>query len=146
MAKLKSDDRLGQEEEFLTVMQETLTKLWTTLDPTLVIFPWKKGMEGSKPIQKGEAFPSNRDAFADFTEKVFLKRGENVWIRLHVGHNKQITALKDDRMLDHFRQKDMLVYKRQSTSEDHRQSGLAPRIPPNGAERPWPRRFVSPFA
>ncbi len=109
-AKLKSDDRLGQEEEFLTVMQETLTKLWT-LDPKLVIFPWKKGMEGSKPIQKGKAFPSNRDAFADFTEKVFLKRGENVWIRLHVGHNKQITALKDDRMLDHFRQKDMLVYK-----------------------------------
>jgi hypothetical protein len=31
-AKLKSDDRLGQVEEFLTVMQETLTKLWT-LDP-----------------------------------------------------------------------------------------------------------------
>jgi hypothetical protein len=91
-------------------MQETLTKLWT-LDPKLVIFPWKKGMEGSKPIQNGKAFPSNRDVFADFTEKVFLKRGENVWIRLHVGHNKQITALKDDRMLDHFRQKDMLVYK-----------------------------------
>ena len=109
-AKLKSDDRLGQEDEFLAVMQETLTKLWT-LDPKLVIFPWKKGLEGSKPIQKGKAFPSNRDAFADFTEKVFLKRGENVWIRLHVGHNKQVTALKDDRMIDHFRQKDMLVYK-----------------------------------
>jgi hypothetical protein len=76
-AKLKSDDRLGQEEEFLTVMQETLTKLWT-LDPKLVIFPWKKGMEGSKPIQNGKAFPSNRDAFADFTQKVFLKRDENV--------------------------------------------------------------------
>jgi hypothetical protein len=109
-AKLKSDDRLGQEEEFLTVMQETLTKLWT-LDPKLVIFPYKKGMEGSKPIQNGKPFPGNRDAFADFTEKVFLKRGEKVWIRLHVGHNKQITALRDDRMLDHFRQKDMLVYK-----------------------------------
>jgi hypothetical protein len=91
-------------------MQETLTKLWM-LDPKLVIFPWKKGMEGSKPIQNGKAFPRNRDTFADFTEKVFLKRGENVWIRLHVGHNKQITALKDDRILDHFRQKDMLVYK-----------------------------------
>jgi hypothetical protein len=91
-------------------MQETLTKRWT-LDPKLVIFPWKKGLEGSKPIQKGKAFPSNRDAFADFTEKVFLKRGKNVWIRLEVGHNKQITALKDDCMLDHFQQKDMLVYK-----------------------------------
>jgi hypothetical protein len=68
-------------------------------------------MEGSKPIQNGKAFPSNRDAFAYFTEKVFLKRGENVWIRLHVGHNKQIAALKDDCMLDHFRQKYMLVYK-----------------------------------
>jgi hypothetical protein len=68
-------------------------------------------MEGSKPIQNGKAFPSNRDAFAYFTEKVFLKRGETVWIRLHVGHNKQIAALKDDCMLDHFRQKYMLVYK-----------------------------------
>jgi hypothetical protein len=110
MAILKSDDQLGQEEEFLTIMQETLTKLWT-LDPNLVIFPWRKGLEGSKPIQKGKAFPSNRDTFADFTEKVFLKRGKNVWIRPHVEHNKQITALKEYRMLDHFQQKDMLVYK-----------------------------------
>jgi hypothetical protein len=91
-------------------MQETCTKLWT-LDPKLVIFPWKKGTEDSKPIQKGKSFPSNRDAFADFTEKIFLKRRENDWIRLHVGHQKHLTALKDDRMVDHFRQKDILVYR-----------------------------------
>jgi hypothetical protein len=71
-AKLNYDDWLGQEAELLMVMQETLTKLWTP-DPKLVIPPWKKGMEGSKPIQNGKAFPSNRDAFGDFLEKVFLK-------------------------------------------------------------------------
>jgi hypothetical protein len=109
-AKLTTVNRLDQETEFMGVMQATLAKLWT-LDPKLVIFPWKKGLEDSKPIQKGKAFPSNRTAFADFTEKIFLKRGESVWIRLHVGHNKEITALKDDRMVDHFRKKEMLVYK-----------------------------------
>jgi hypothetical protein len=91
-------------------MQEICAKLWI-IDPKLVVFPWKQDLEGSKPIQKGKAFPSNRDAFTDFTERIFLKRGENVWIRLHVGHNKPITALKEDRLVDHFRQKDMLVYK-----------------------------------
>jgi hypothetical protein len=109
-AKLKTLNRLDQETEFLEVMQEICAKLWI-IDPKLVVFPWKKELEGSKPIQKGKAFPSNRDAFADFTERIFLKRGENVWIRLHVGHNKPITSLKEDRLVDHFRQKDMLVYK-----------------------------------
>ena len=109
--KLKTINRLDQETEFLEVMQEICAKLWT-IDASLVVFPWKKCLEDSKPIQKGKAFPGNRDAFADFTERIFLKRGENVWIRLHVGHNKPITtALKEDRFVDHFRQKDMLVYK-----------------------------------
>jgi hypothetical protein len=47
--------------------------------------------------------------FADLTENIFLKRG--VWVWLHVGHNKQITALKDDRMVDNFQQKYLPVYK-----------------------------------
>jgi hypothetical protein len=109
-AKLKTLSRFDQEAEFLGIMQATLAKLWT-LDPKLVIFPWKQGIEDSKPIQKDKAFPSCRDAFADFTERIFLKKGENVWVRLHVGHNKSLAALKDDRMIDHFRQKDMLAYK-----------------------------------
>lgn len=109
-AKLKTDNRMDQETEFLEIMQETCTKLWA-LDPKLVVYPWKKGLEDGKPIQAGKAFPSNRDAFAEFTERIFLKRGENVWIRLHLGHNKSIAALKEDKLLDHFRQKDMVVYK-----------------------------------
>jgi hypothetical protein len=109
-SKLKTINRMDQETEFLEIMQETCTKLWT-IDPKLVVYPWKKGSEDGKPIQSGKAFPSNRDAFAEFTERVFLKRGENVWIRLHVGHNKNLAVLKEDKMTSHFRQKDMLVYK-----------------------------------
>jgi hypothetical protein len=101
---------MDQETEFLEIMQEVLTKLWT-IDSKLVVYPWKKGFEDGKPIQAGKTFPSNRDAFAEFTERIFLKRGENVWIRLHVGHNKSLAVLKENKMLDHFRQKDMLVYK-----------------------------------
>lgn len=108
---LKKPDRMDQETEFLEILQDTLTKLWT-IDPKLVVYPWKAENEGGKPIQAGKAFPSNRDAFAEFTERVFLKRGMNVWIRLHVGHNKSLAVLKGNKMIDHFRQKDMLVYKR----------------------------------
>ncbi len=107
---LKKPDRMDQETEFLEIMQDTLTKLWT-IDPKLVVYPWKDENEGGKPIQAGKAFPSNRDAFAEFTERVFLKRGMNVWIRLHVGHNKSLAILQEDKMIDHFRQKDMLAYK-----------------------------------
>ncbi len=107
---LKKPDRMDQESEFLEIMQDTLTKLWT-IDPKLVVYPWKEENEGGKPIQSGKVFPSNRDAFAEFTERVFLKRGMNVWIRLHVGHNKSLAALQDAKMIDHFRQKDMLAYK-----------------------------------
>jgi hypothetical protein len=107
---LKKPDRMDQESEFLEIMQDTLTKLWT-IDPKLVVYPWKEENDGGKPIQSGKVFPSNRDAFAEFTERVFLKRGMNVWIRLHVGHNKSLAALQDAKMIDHFRQKDMLAYK-----------------------------------
>ncbi len=109
-APLKKPDRMDQETEFLDIMQDTLAKLWT-IDPKLVVYPWKPEYEGGKPIQAGKAFPSNRDAFAEFTERVFLKRGMNVWVRLHVGHNKSLAILQSDKMVDHFRQKDMLAYK-----------------------------------
>ena len=101
---------MDQETEFLEIMQDTLTKLWT-IDPKLVVYPWKEETEGGKPIHAGKAFPSNCDAFADFTECVFLKRGMNMWIRLHMGHNKSLATLQGDKHMDHFRQKDMLVSK-----------------------------------
>jgi hypothetical protein len=101
---------MDQEHEFLEIMEQTLTKLWS-IDPKLVVYPWKPENEGGKPIQSGKELPSNRDAFSEFTERVFLKRGINVWIRLHVGHNKSLAVLQSDKMIDHFRQKDMLVYK-----------------------------------
>jgi hypothetical protein len=100
---------MDQESEFLEIMQDTLTELWT-IDPKLVIYPWKEENEGGKPIQAGKVFPSNRDAFAEFTERVFLKRELNVWICLHVGHDKSLAILHQDKMINHFRQKDMLAY------------------------------------
>ncbi len=109
-APLSKPDRMDQETEFLEIMQDTLTKLWT-IDPKLVVYPWKPENEGGKPIQSGKAFPSNRDAFSEFTERVFLKRGMNVWIQLHVGHNKSLAVLQSEKMIDHFRQKNMLAYK-----------------------------------
>mgnify|MGYP000662507752 CR=1 FL=1 len=109
-APLRKPDRMDQEHEFLEIMEQTLTKLWS-IDPKLVVYPWKPENEGGKPIQSGKELPSNRDAFSVFTERVFLKRGINVWIRLHVGHNKSLVVLQSDKMTDHFRQKDMLVYK-----------------------------------
>ena len=89
-------------------MQDVCNKLWT-LDAKLVILAWKN--EDARPIQKTTPFPNCRDMFAEFTEKIYLKHGQNVWIRLHIGHDKSLAPLREERMLSHFRGKDMLVYK-----------------------------------
>ncbi len=107
--RLKSSEQGAQQIEFIAIMKATCDKLWG-IDKQLVIFPWKEEQEGFKPIQQTKPFPTNRAVFSDFAEKVFLQAGQHAWIRVHVGHNKPLAAaLKEDKLVNHFRQKDMTV-------------------------------------
>jgi hypothetical protein len=107
-SRITANGQYEQEKEYITMIHDLLKKLWQ-IDPDVILHQWND--MNALPLKKTSTLPTNKNSASTFVNGAYLKQGECAWVRILMGHNKNVESFIEPTVKEWFRDKDMNFYK-----------------------------------